>query len=552
MKNQSSRTSLLFRGTVVTVLLRLLSFVGSQWTLRRVVDPAVWGRTNIQLELVLTTVLFISREGFRLALTRGNAVSTNNAADKPDGGTTTAATSAGMAAWLSLPIVTLVAGTALTWHLLWNSSNDQHDGDYRMGGILYCLAAWIEGWGEPAVLHALTNLQVATKAAAEGGATLVKTAATVALLQRAAGIPPVTAFGAAQVLYALTYTIILYMYTWRTLMWPSSLRNLWHGPTVWMIAVFTAQGLFKHLLTEGDRLVLTTLCTYEQQGVYAMAAAYGGLAARLLLQPLEENARLWWSRLVSDDQRSTTPCQSTMLHTMADSYTVLVKIVVYLGLVLACLAVHYTALGLHILAGPTWATHPEAAGVLSAFCIYTAVAAVNGLTEAFVYATARQASDMVTLGVIHTIVAIVLYSMATVLVPWYGTKGLVAANAVAMALRTMYSLSVARRYFQNADNHSNDGVSLSFGRILSNIIPPLGVWVSFGVSWVLTRSSLIQWQTTIEDLNPVEKGLPWYQAAATHVGIGIACGMGTLSVAFVVETSFRRKLTSLYKGTKND
>mmetsp|Transcript_2515 Transcript_2515/g.5860 ORF Transcript_2515/g.5860 Transcript_2515/m.5860 type:complete len:219 (+) Transcript_2515:30-686(+) len=56
------------RGTLFTLILRLISFACTQLTIRAL-DPSTLG-TNIQLELLLTTVLFISREGFRLALTQ--------------------------------------------------------------------------------------------------------------------------------------------------------------------------------------------------------------------------------------------------------------------------------------------------------------------------------------------------------------------------------------------------------------------------------------------------------------------------------------------------
>lgn len=56
------------RGTLSTLILRLISFACTQLTIRAL-DPSTLG-TNIQLELLLTTVLFISREGFRLALTQ--------------------------------------------------------------------------------------------------------------------------------------------------------------------------------------------------------------------------------------------------------------------------------------------------------------------------------------------------------------------------------------------------------------------------------------------------------------------------------------------------
>ena len=56
------------RGTLSTLILRLISFACTQLTIRSL-KPSTLG-ASIQLELLLTTVLFISREGFRLALTQ--------------------------------------------------------------------------------------------------------------------------------------------------------------------------------------------------------------------------------------------------------------------------------------------------------------------------------------------------------------------------------------------------------------------------------------------------------------------------------------------------
>ena len=57
------------RGTLLLIALRLLSFLLSQLTVRYV-SASVLGKASIRLELLLSTSLFVGREGFRLALTR--------------------------------------------------------------------------------------------------------------------------------------------------------------------------------------------------------------------------------------------------------------------------------------------------------------------------------------------------------------------------------------------------------------------------------------------------------------------------------------------------
>jgi hypothetical protein len=132
--------------TLFVIGLRLVSFVGTQWTLRRLRDrPQVLGQSGVQLDLLLTSILFLSREGFRLALTR--LVSADNQG----------------LIWASIPVTTFMAILAAVYH--WYSTV-QSDTDLAIAGLLYCFAAFLEGLGEPPVLLAMrSRLSVAEKAA---------------------------------------------------------------------------------------------------------------------------------------------------------------------------------------------------------------------------------------------------------------------------------------------------------------------------------------------------------------------------------------------------
>ena len=76
------------------------------------------------------------------------------------------------------------------------------------------------------------------------------------------------------------------------------------APSSWLDArlsklalMFTAQSFVKHLLTEGDKIVLSFAASLYDQGVYALAQNYGSLVARLALGPLEESARVLFSKM---------------------------------------------------------------------------------------------------------------------------------------------------------------------------------------------------------------------------------------------------------------
>jgi oligosaccharide translocation protein RFT1 len=552
------------RGTLLTLLLRVISFVCTQWTLR-LVDPATLGKVNIQLELILTTVLFISREGFRLALTRNIAPTNWNVA------------------WLTIPVVTLVAGGALGWHV-WmvgaattaasaeqerqqEAAAKDYDLDYFQAGILYCLASWIEGCAEPAVLYCLRRMDVAARVAAEGLATVVKTLATVIILQPSithhlSDDWPVTALSIAQLLYAVTYAIFLYSRTLPAMhskgLFPSfsSFSNL-DMATISLTFVFTLQGFFKHLLTEADRIVLSTVSDNYDQGVYAMGSAYGGMAARILLQPLEENARLLWSRLAFE-KPPPRKNKERIIDPLEQSYTVLVKFVLLIGFVFGTVAVNYTHLLLSILAGHKWGSNPQASAVLSAFCVYTAFLAWNGMTEAFVYGVTTSQLEVGRLGIAHTLTGIVFAITAPLLVSQYGAVGLVTANCVAMSVRSLYSVHFAARYFVDRQQQAQDegkpnpsAVVATLRRLLQQMIPHPVLLGCFLGAWALTRWSWkrVQQQSYSDnfydeyDIRQKE----WLLLSTQHVGVGLSCVLGIGSVLYAVEVDFRRSLVSMLR-----
>lgn len=531
-KSTENVTRAAARGTLFTLLLRLISFVCTQVTIRAL-DPSTLG-TNIQLELLLTTVLFISREGFRLALTQ-NVV--------PENWTV---------AWLTIPVVTFVSGSTLAWHLLFTASGNEVNTDYRIAGILYCFASWVEGCGEPAVLFFLRKLEVPPRVEAEGIATVVKTMATAIGIQLLPTSMSVRAFGLAQLAYGMTYTLYLYGRAWSRSDWKdnslptSSLHSFWKGldgKTCYTTLVYTMQGFFKHMLTEADKIVLTTMADNYDQGVYAMGASYGGMAARILLQPLEENARLLWSRLGSDSGTAKKIRQELLR-----SYTTLVKLVLYVGLVFSCFGVHYTNLLLNILAGRRWGSNIEASNVLAAFCVYTAFLALNGMTEAFVYAVGggdTAAREMAKLGLVHTMTGLAFAFTASLLVGRYGTLGLVAANCVAMLIRSLYSLYFAAKYFSGTP-------SSGLLALVYEISPHRLVLVAFSAAWFATRLSLQRLVVKGFHLQLNIRNSDWLLQTGQHVSVGVVFLIGIVVLVIVFERAFVQSLKDMVRRRKGE
>jgi len=208
------------RGTLLGFLLRLLSFFLTQLTVR-FVNPVTLGRASIRLELLLSTSLFIGREGFRLALTKTSASdhetdggkkvpSTAGRAEISYGATAIESQRLNNVAWLSVPAGITLSLVALAVHLLSceriaskllsppstdddveephaDQYTDQSLRDYRFAGVLYCLASMVEMLAEPIVIDCMKTLDVDSRAKAEGSAAIAKAATLVLLLSDPAG-----------------------------------------------------------------------------------------------------------------------------------------------------------------------------------------------------------------------------------------------------------------------------------------------------------------------------------------------------------------------------
>jgi oligosaccharide translocation protein RFT1 len=300
--------------------------------------------------------------------------------------------------------------------------------------------------------------------------------------------------------------------------------------------------LFKHVLTQGDRIVLTMVANAYDQGVYAMGSAYGGLAARLLLQPMEESARLLFSRAVSDhdddDANTTTATTPTTTADLETLYTSCVKVVLYIGLIFSCLAVNYTQILLQVLAG--WGDHPEAVATLSAFCVYTAALAWNGMTEACMYGIAKTGRELRNISIAHTAIGVVFVAVAPWAVTRGGTVALVGANTLSMIARALFAIYfVADSMKKTTDAKTGPSTWAIMLRLVTKMTPPPLVLLAFATSYAATRMSRLVFDPK------TNTGLPLLQAAAQHVGVGAACGVGILTLAYTVEKQLLRDLRRL-------
>lgn len=173
----------------------------------------------------------------------------------------------------------------------------------------------------------------------------------------------------------------------------------------------------------------------------------------MLFQPIEETSRTLFSKLSQGSSSTTGPSNNgkvtssglpqakSVLQDILKLYSLLSLIAVTVGPTLAPTL-------LRIIAGSRWADS-GAAEVLSTYCYYIPLLAVNGVTEAFVSAVASTAelrTQSVFMGVFFVGFAVSAYAFLRIFN--LAASGLIFANCVNMILRISWSLSFVRGYFR--------------------------------------------------------------------------------------------------------
>lgn len=458
MAGSSARAFLLLQ-----IGVRLLTFALHQ-LLVRTVSPAVFGAANVQLELVLSIVLALARDGVRAVVVRRQAAlrsqatvrALHNLALLPMGcgGLLAAAVGGAYLRYMAPPTLWAAGGAALP-----------------VSVALYGVGAVFELMAEPLHMRALGLAQyVRVRIGMEAGGVLARAVVHVLLLQpvclrwmRTHGgayltVPPgelpwaLLAFALARAAYGAAYfgaagVALAHCTSVRTVagaLCPACDRPLFDAPeTRALVRVTTGQAVLKLVLTEGDKLALTKLTSLAHQGGYALASNYGSILARTLFQPLEESARLQFTQDTGEAARGRA----------AALLQVLLRMHGLLGTALVAFGPPLARAALRIVAGAQWADAPSpAAPILATYCWYLPVMGVNGLVEAFVQAVAPPA-------VLAWYSRVLVVSSVAFVAVLYGAQGLmlwgrggaesaiVWANIAALGVRAIAAYVYVRRYF---------------------------------------------------------------------------------------------------------
>ncbi len=192
--------------------------------------------------------------------------------------------------------------------------------------------------------------------------------------------------------------------------------------------------------------------------MYAVSANYGGLIARMLFQPIEISTRNLFASLCAPPDTDVGPREDKAkvkngsdakdgIKTASDILTVIMRLYAILSLLAFTLGPTLAPLLLRLVAGSRW-SDSGAGEVLGTYCYYIPFLAVNGVSEAFVAATAS-GKDLRNQSLWMGVNFMVFAASAWVLLRSYelGAKGLVLANCVNMAMRIGFNMSYIKQFF---------------------------------------------------------------------------------------------------------
>ncbi|POS85118.1 hypothetical protein EPUL_001825 [Erysiphe pulchra] len=212
-------------------------------------------------------------------------------------------------------------------------------------------------------------------------------------------------------------------------------------------------------------------------GIYSLANNYGGLVARLILQPIEEISRNYFGKHLSTTDKNSQVILKVKKSLLQSVYTYLIFsiFVVSLGPTTAPLL-------LKIVAGLRW-SETGAGKVLALYCYYIPLIAINGLAEAFVSSVATE-SELHHQTAWMLLFSIIFSGAAFVFLKIYqlGAQGIVVANSINMILRIIWAIIFIKSYLWRWQ------VDLK----LNTLIPrPITIALGVAVSAIFTQIKIV-------------------------------------------------------------
>lgn len=233
---------------------------------------------------------------------------------------------------------------------------------------------------------------------------------------------------------------------------------------------------FKHLLTEGDKLVINSLCTIEEQGIYSVLSNYGSLIARLVFSPIEESLRLFLTTLLSITSTENLKLSIEVIIN-------LVKFYLYLALLIIGFGPINSSYMLQFVIGSKWNK-----GILlnatKIYCLYLPFLSINGIFEAF-FQSLASANEIIFQSYLMILFSGIFFASSWILIVYcnLSLSGLILGNIINMVFRIIYAGWFIQKFYRTMamDIVMLNTYSFNFNHVKS---------VAFVTFWITTGNWL--------------------------------------------------------------
>ncbi|CAF3767661.1 unnamed protein product [Rotaria sp. Silwood1] len=285
---------------ICKVLFRCLHFILNGLILRRI-DLKIIGIANVRLQLLYTTILFLSRESFRRTVPKLNDLRSIHHYIN--------------LIWFIIPISLSIISFTLPVTLFIQTDNAEKYSFYYQSCLFYALAAFIELLSEPFYLLATVTLNYHINIYIEMFASTLGFTIQAILVYKNAEYA-LYYYGFGYIIYSLLITLSYYIFFLtrnkqerQRLFLISSFNDLIIKPTHPYIdtklsnetKTFFWQGIWMKFLTEGERYIMSlfNLVSYKDQAIYDTINNLGSLLPRLIFSTLEESAYAYFQQTLS-------------------------------------------------------------------------------------------------------------------------------------------------------------------------------------------------------------------------------------------------------------
>lgn len=226
---------------------------------------------------------------------------------------------------------------------------------------------------------------------------------------------------------------------------------------------------FKHLLTEGDKLIINSLCTVEEQGIYSLLSNYGSLITRLLFAPIEESLRLFLARSLANEKTKNLKLSMEVLLNITRFY-------VYLSLLILIFGPINSSFLLQFLIGSKWST-TSVLDTIRVYCFYLPFLAMNGIFEAF-FQSVASGDQILRHSYLMMVFSGIFLASSWLLIDYFelSISGLIFSNIINMTLRLSYCIRFINKFYNELFTDSSSFFA-SFRNFKGLTILSVVVWI---------------------------------------------------------------------------